>query len=198
MAYSEFTLEKVQKAFDLQIVENLDLFASTAELEPSPSLTEFLQENAILALNISTEKARSEMIVAPILLDLRKKFKHQISLFSGVDFNVEPALGLNGTCDFIISASPEQFFVRAPVFTLVEAKKENIIAGLGQCVAEMIAARIFNEREGNQISLILGTVTSGNIWKFIQLEGQEIRIDVREYYLRDIAKILGILASEIQ
>jgi activator of 2-hydroxyglutaryl-CoA dehydratase len=80
---------------------------------------------------------------------------------------------------------------------LVEAKKEDILAGLGQCVAEMVAAQIFNEREGNEISVIYGTVTSGTNWKFLKLEGKVVEIDLVEYYLTDMNKILGILASGV-
>jgi len=79
----------------------------------------------------------------------------------------------------------------------VEAKKENIMGGLGQCVAEMVAAQIFNQQADNEISIILGVVTSGNIWKFLQLQGKECRIDLNEYYLQDISKILGILNSAV-
>ena len=96
------------------------------------------------------------------------------------------AQGLNGTCDFLISQSPEQLFIKAPVVTIVEAKKENINAGLGQCVSEMLAARIFNEREGNQIQVIHGAVTIGNIWKFLKLEGQTIKIDLTEYLITGV------------
>ena len=140
MYYSDFTLEKVQKTFDLTISEDIDLFANVPELEPSALLTEFLQDNAQLALKINTKKARSEMIIAPILLDLRKQISSKISLFSGVDFNVDIERGLNGTCDYIISKSPEQLFLKSPVIVLVEAKKENIGAGIGQCASEMLAA----------------------------------------------------------
>jgi hypothetical protein len=86
------------------------------------------------------------MIIIPILLEVKRRSKHQISLFSGIDFNVNFEKGLNGICDYIIRFSPEQLFIRAPVITLVEAKNENIKAGLGQCVAEMIAAQLFNQR----------------------------------------------------
>lgn len=195
MSYSDFSLEKVQKQFNLVIKEDLELFTNITPNEPSNLLKEFLDKNANLALKINTEKARSEMIIAPILLDLKNQIKNPISLFSGVDFNVDNEQGLNGICDFLISNSPEQLFIKSPVVTLVEAKKENIMGGLGQCISEMIAAQIFNEQENNQISVILGVVTSGNIWKFLQLEGQEIRIDINEYYLKDIAQILGILAT---
>ena len=197
MAYSDFTLEKARKSFDLTISEKDDLFSGVDTLEPTAPLQEFLRENAPLALQINTEKARSEMIIAPILLDLRKQFQHKISLFSGVEFNVNPELGLNGVCDFLISGSIEQLFIEFPIAILVEAKKENITAGLGQCGAEMVAAQIFNQREGNANLPILGVVTSGNLWKFLQLEDKLLKVDLNEYYLRDVSKILGILATGV-
>jgi hypothetical protein len=62
----------------------------------------------------------------------------------------------------------------------------------------MVAAQIFNEREGNEISVIYGTVTSGTNWKFLKLEGKVVEIDLVEYYLTDVNKILGILASGVR
>lgn len=197
MSYSDFTLEKVKRTFELKTAETVDLFGEIPELASSALLTEILRYNVPLALASNSEKARSEMIISPILIDLRRQLKERINLFSGVEFDVDSARGLNGICDFIISDSPEILFVSAPIITLVEAKKENINSGLGQCVAEMLAARIFNERTGNQISTIYGAVTTGSIWKFIKLEGSVIYIDLTEYYLKDVNKILGILANGI-
>jgi hypothetical protein len=194
MPYSDFSLEKVKRTFQLTTSETVDLFADVPGLECSALLTEILRYNVPLALASNSEKARSEMIISPILIDLRKQLKDRINLFSGIEFDVDSERGLNGICDFIISNSPEILFVSAPVITLVEAKKENITAGLGQCVAEMLAARIFNERTGNEVSTIYGAVTTGSIWKFMKLEGSVINIDLTEYYLKDVNKILGILA----
>lgn len=198
MPYSDFTLERVKKAFDLTLSDKINHFVDTPDLECSDRLTETLQENVPLALASNTEKSRSEMIIAPILIELRKQLQYQISLFSGIDFTVDSAQGLNGNCDFIISRSPELLIVTAPVITIVEAKRENINGGLGQCVAEMLAARLFNEREGNEISAIYGAVTTGTTWKFLKLIGQVIEIDLSEYYLTNVNKILGILASGIR
>ncbi len=197
MAYSDFNLNKVTSNFELTISDKIDMFAAVSELESSTLLTEILKDNVPLALSSNTEKSRSEMIIAPILLEFRKQFKSEISLFSGIDFTIDTEKGLNGSCDFLISHSSELLLVRAPVIIIVEAKKENINGGLGQCVAEMLAARIFNEREGNEIPAIYGAVTSGTNWKFLKLKDQIIEIDLTEYYLRDVNKILGILASVI-
>ncbi|MEG4571271.1 hypothetical protein QUA56_00875 [Microcoleus sp. N3A4] len=194
MPYSDFSLEKVKRTFELTTSETVDLFGDVPDLECSALLREILRYNVPLALASNSEKARSEMIISPILIDLRRQLKEGINLFSGIEFDVDSERGLNGICDFIISNSPEILFVSAPVITLVEAKKENITAGLGQCVAEMLAARIFNERTGNEVSTIYGAVTTGSIWKFMKLEGSVISIDLTEYYLKDVNKILGILA----
>ena len=137
------------------------------------------------------------MIIAPVLIEIKNIFSEEISLFSGIDFNVEPEQGLNGVCDFIISKSPEQLFITFPIVTIVEAKNENIKVGLGQCVAEMIAAQLFNQKEGNDIDVIYGIVTTGNMWKFLKLQNQIVYIDFSEYYIKDIQKILGILSKSI-
>ncbi|NJL64846.1 MAG: hypothetical protein HC903_27330 [Methylacidiphilales bacterium] len=198
MSYSDFTLAKVIKEFGLKITDNYRMYSDIHEVEPSNLLTQTIEQNIPLATASNTEKARSEMIISPILIEVRKQQNNQISLFSGIDFSVDNERGLNGNCDFIISRSPELFILTAPVIIIVEAKKENINGGLGQCVAEMLAARIFNEREGNDMSTIYGTVTSGTNWRFLKLQSDIVTIDLDEYYLSDIKKILGILASSIR
>ena len=198
MAYSDFSLVSVKKALNLTISPRQDLFSVVPALECSNHLTETLAYNVPFALASNTEKSRSEMIITPILLELTKQFPDRISLFSGVDFTVDSDLGLNGSCHFMISRSVEFLIVSAPAILIVEAKKENINAGLGQCIAEMYAAQLFNEREGNQVSRIYGVVTTGEIWKFLMLEGQSVQIDLLEYFLNQVDKILGILAIGIQ
>lgn len=198
MSYRDFTLETVKKNLHLNISSREDIFSEVAPLPVSEYLQETLAYNVPFALASNTEKSRSEMIITPILLELTKKFVNQISLFSGVEFNIEPSQGLNGNCDFLISRSPEFLLINTPVIIVVEAKKENIKGGLGQCIAEMYAARLFNEREENQVTEIYGVVTTGEIWKFLRLSGELVQIDLAEYFLNDVNKILGILASGVQ
>ncbi|MEH2168584.1 MAG: hypothetical protein V7K41_18390 [Nostoc sp.] len=197
MAYSDFKLIEIIDFFGLVIHELSGLFASVQEQECSDLLSTILKENVDLAVAISTEKARSEMIISPILLEIRRKFNYEISLFSGVDFTVDNQRGLNGFCDFILSLSSEQLFIRSPVVVLVESKNENLRSGLAQCIAEMVAAQLFNERGGNQVKAIYGAVTIGTLWQFLKLEGNVVSIDLSEYYIKDIKKILGILSSAI-
>ena len=198
MSYSEFKLNAVFQTFGLTLNEKSGLFADIPEESPSELLTTILLENVDLAVAINSEKARSEMIITPILLEVRRKFKNQISLFSGIDFTVDTDRGLNGFCDFILSLSKEQLFIRAPVMTLVETKNENLKSGLAQCIAEMVAAQLFNEQQGNSIQTIYGCVTIGTNWQFFKLEDKFISMDLSEYYIKDIPKILGIFCAAIR
>jgi len=197
MAYSDFTLQEVAQRFQLAIEEHDNLFAAVPEVVPGDLLCAILDENVPLALALSTEKARSELIIAPLLVEVRKLAQRQISLFSGVDFPVDAAQGLTGVCDFLIAQSREQFFVRAPVVMIVEAKNENFKVGLGQCSAMMIAAQHFNAREGTGLMTMYGAVTTGNVWKFLRLEGSTLCIDLPEYYIERVGKILGVLLTMV-
>lgn len=198
MAYSNFTLAKVKEDFGLTVDETQNLFANITTVEPSEILTVILKDYIPLATAIGTEKARSEFLIAPILSEARRQLNYQISLFSGTDFNVDIEKGLLGYCDFLISASKEQFFISAPVVTIVEAKNENIISGLGQCIAEMVASQIFNQRQGIDIPVIYGVVTTGTAWRFLTLTDNTVCIDMVEYYINQVDKILGIILNPIQ
>jgi len=198
MAYSDFTLSDIKEKFQIVTEEQVDIFPNIEEEKISDYLNETLKENIPLALAIHTEKARSEMIVTPILIEIRKILNHRISLFSGVEFNVDKEKGLNGICDYLISLSKEQLYVTSPIISVVEAKNDNIKSGLAQCSAEMIASQIFNEQKQDRIDTIYGIVTTGSIWKFLKLDGKTLYIDIKEYYLEQLGKIMGIMLHIIR
>ncbi|MEM7534216.1 MAG: hypothetical protein AAF639_18695 [Chloroflexota bacterium] len=193
MAYSDFkTITDIRNKFGVTILST-PFLGQVSEIEPNPHFYENLQENIELAVNINTEKARSELIIAPILIEVRKLVDRRVSLFSGVDFTVDVDVGLNGYCDFIISRSPDQMFVTSPVICMVEAKNQDMTAAYPQCMAEMIAAQRFNAAQSNEIDTVWGVVTTGSIWRFLRLTDKRIEIDMGEYLVNQAGKILGIL-----
>jgi len=198
MAYSDFTLKKIKSELNIKLVEKNSVFSHIKAVEISSYLKDTLKRNIPLALAINTEKARSELIIINILLEIKDKFSDKISLFSGIDFNVDKERGLTGFCDFIISNSPAQLYLDSPVIAIAEAKNENIISGLGQCIAEMYASQIYNEKEGYTPASIYGAVTTGDEWKFIKLIKDMAYIDTDNYYITDIEKIVGILTEMVQ
>ena len=197
MAYSSFTLSKVSRTFQLETVWQPALFADIEPVVPSAELTAVLKRNLPFALAMGTEKAKSELIVAQLLIELCLHFENRVSLFSGIDFNVDAESGLTGVCDFLVSLSPQRFDLEAPVIALVEAKNADVKLGVGQCAAEMVAAQRFNADAGNDIPRVYGATTSGTEWLFLKLAGQTLSIDLGAYPIAQCDKILGILASMV-
>ncbi len=199
MSYSDIKLKQIKTEFNLDIVEQPGLFAKLTPVSLSEHFANILKENIPLAIAINTEKARSELLIANVLLEIRKQFERKISFFSGIEFNIDKEKNLNGYCDFIISLSPQQLFLQTPVIALVEAKNENIMNGLGQCMAEIFAAQLYNQAENNQVEHIYGAVTSGIYWKFMRLTACTVSLDLNDYSLEHQPdKIIGILSAMIK
>jgi hypothetical protein len=198
MPYSKFTLSRAVEDFELIVREDPNLFAAIDPVKPTPLLQEILIENVPWAIAVGSEKARSEGIINPVLLEVKRQLGGQIGVFSGEEFNVDVAADLNGFCDFLISRSPEQLYIKAPVLMLVEAKKEDLKPALGQCLAEMVAAQRFNSMKDRSIETIYGVVTSGTVWRFLQLTGKVVSIDLTDYPLLPVDNVLGVLVSMLK
>ncbi len=193
MSYNKFTLERVVEQFNINTQPWLDYLAGVKELPPSVMLKTFLEQNHEWALSQLTEKARSELMVMPILADIRNQAKNEITIFSGKSFDVDTKLGLKGLCDFIVSKSSDIFVLRAPIAAIVEAKKGAIEIAWGQCAAEMIAARLFNEKHKIKIPFIYGVVTSGDNWQFLKLDQSILYIQPEPLHYEKLGLIMGLL-----
>src|SRR5580698_177934 len=130
MAYSDFTLSELKQRFHLTLHEASNLFVDIAEAELPATLADLLTRYLPLAVNVNTEKARSELVIAPVLVEFKLLHHDRVSLFSGIDFTVDEAAGLKGRCDYILAHGPEQLALTTPVCVLVEAKNENIVGGI--------------------------------------------------------------------
>jgi hypothetical protein len=194
MAYSDFTnFSQLRESFGIKwkLYTQLDFIPFTP-LEPSEQLRKQIEDSRNLPIFLS-EKARSEFLISPILLEIWRKHRAHITLFSGVSLEVDKSVGLNGICDYLINMSPNSYEVETPVICLVEAKNRDLIDGLSQCGAEMYAATILNKRENQSVEVIYGCVTDGEVWIFLKLENNIIYTHTQHYFLNEIEKILGIL-----
>lgn len=196
MTYREFSLAQVQEQFALS-TQMTSLFPDVAAIAPSEWLSETLEASVKLALLSANEKARSEFIVAPILLEIEKRNPNHVSIFSGMRLDIDEAAGLKGECDFLLSKQTSGFTIEAPIFCLVEAKKNDVSEGLGQGVAQMLGAQKFNEISQKPINVIHGCVTTGETWQFLRLIDKKLFFDKKRYYLNELNTILGILQSFI-
>jgi hypothetical protein len=192
MPYNNFSVEEVEEKFNL-VFQAKSFLPELEEINPSSWLQETLLKTVPLTKMVGSEKARSEFIIAPVLVELREIAKDEISIFSGKEFTVDKELGLNGICDFLISKTSNQITLSAPILALVEAKKGVLEDGWGQCIAEMVAAKKFNESKGKPIGCIYGIVTSGSLWHFLQMRENIVLLEPNEYSLSPIEKLLAAL-----
>jgi hypothetical protein len=206
MAYSDFTLEMVLEQFNLTIRETRSLIQSQP-VQPTELLVAILEREMPWAIAVGSEIARYSGIIAQVLLEVREMKQQQISVFAGKEFNVDPERKLNGYCDFLISLSPIQSVIQAPVVVIAVdalcaaslrvAKRGILENGLGQCAAAMVAAQQFNQTHNLAISSVYGCVTNGSSWKFLKLSGTELVVDITEYDITPIDRLLGILLATI-
>jgi hypothetical protein len=194
VSYSKFTVPRVEREFGLT-TGVADLFAGVPPVEPSAVLTDGLAANVELALRQETEKARSELIIAPVLAEVWRRADRRLAVFSGVLLDVDEARSLNGVCDFLITDSPPVVPVRAPILAVVESKRYELSSGYGQCAAALVAAPELNRRKGTGRDAVYGACTTGTEWQFLRLAAARLTLDARVYVLADLPRILGILLA---
>lgn len=188
MAYTDFSLDDIAAKFGVQN-RTERLFSTIKRIE----ISEKMQESLDLAaeLPIRSEKAKSETIVFPLLVELRRRNNKYFTIYSGDTLNADEKAGLKGECDFILAKDVHSFTMNYPIIQVVEAKKNDIEVGVPQCAAQLIGAKIFNEKKGIQLEKIYGCVTTGDEWLFMCLE-KDIIIDTRKYYLTEMPEIMGV------
>ena len=189
-SYSKFTYDDLD-ALEITVrteplhLENIPI------VEPSAWLKETLELN--LQLPLASEKAKSEGIIAPILSDLVRRNHFVFTYFSGYNFLVDKEHGLKGRCDFLLSKSPKARRIETPVLCIVEAKNDNLEEGIPQCVAQLYAANLFNQKHGLPSRPIYGTITYAFSWQFVLLNEKSAFVDDKTYSLEHLPKIMGIL-----
>lgn len=195
MAYTDFTLEAAERAFGFTAQPG-DLFPNLKPLSVPPWLQELLERGRQAAALVS-EKARCEFLIVPILLAARDLAPGELAIYSGQRLDVDPERGLVGECDYILARTAPVPRLRAPLVTVLEAKKGDVEAGLGQCAAQMVGARLFNERSGEPPGSVFGCVTTGEIWQFLRLEEASLIIDNTRRFIDNVGAILAVLQITI-
>ncbi len=194
MAFSEFTLDSAVRSLGVTVSE-ADLFPNLVPANTPSWLPELLARGTRLAL--ISEKSRSEFIVVPILLAAKELCGGRLAIFSGQRLDVDAARGLTGECDFILALGPSVPPLLAPIAAIVQAKKNDVEAGLGQCIAQMVAAQDFNAPDRSNTT-IHGCVTTGEAWQFLRLIGNTVQLDGRRIYLDNVAGILGAISAIVR
>ena len=164
MAYSDFTLSKLQRKFGIEYHRDNLFHLSMNKIMPSERLKMDVDEG--LLMPVFSEKAKSELLITPIFREIRRTNHNKFTFFSGFSFDVDTQKELNGICDFLLTRKPDAIEINDPVFCLVEAKNRTIEEGFGQCAAEMYAAFLFNKEFGTASPIVYGCVINAFEWVF--------------------------------
>jgi hypothetical protein len=189
MSFSDFkTLSQVQQAYQIHYQESPFIPKQTAILP-----TAFVED---LTFNInqldvfSSEAARCELIILPILREVYKKFAAQFSLWVQKPMNYTPEL--SGTPDYMVSKRSHlgKTVLEFPLLMLVEAKKNDFEQGWAQCLAELWAAQHLNQQPD---LAVYGIVSDGKYWEFGKLQQQRFIKNNQSFSIDDLPELVAAL-----
>jgi hypothetical protein len=187
MGYSNFKkIRQVTKKFGLKA--QLTPLFHNIPLQPA---SDWLLKSLEIAYKApaSTEKAKSERLVSPILMEVVQWFEQNVTLFSGEEININSNDDLAGPCDFFFGLYPLSPYMETPIISIAEAKDEDLEWGVAQCAAQMYAAHLLNQQEEKDLPILYGCATDGVEWQFLKFENNTFYIEPRP--ITDLPQILG-------
>lgn len=102
-------------------------------------------------VSLTSEAARREFLIAPVLLDLARHLQVKIK----VEFPIDSGEHLRGTLDYLLQAAGQVL--------VIEAKNADLARGFTQLAAELVALdRLTDAAQAT----LYGAVSMGNIWQF--------------------------------
>ena len=197
MAYSNYkNIKKVVEKFHIE-VERGYIFhnESIIPIEPSDWLKISIQKAE--QLGFYTEKERSERLVHPVLAELVSIYDGQITLYSGQELNINK--DLTGECDYLLTLGRKVIdYVSSPLFSIVEAKRQDIEHGTAQCTAQMLGAIQYNQLDGIEFPYLYGATTDGQKWRFLRLKDNLLTIHDSYFFLDNLPTLLGVLKHLVE
>ncbi len=190
MAYRDFSWEELRLTFGITSrVERL--FGEITPVAPSTYLSSAL--DLAKRVPLRNEKAKSEAIVYPILLDAIQRNDFLFTLYSGENLNIDRARGLAGEIDFFLAKRTSEYGINFPIVAVVEAKKNDFDLGIPQCAAQMLGGMALNELESHRGLPLYGCVTTGEEWRFMRLDNTHFTLDEKRYRLDRLEELLGVI-----
>ncbi|MEY2976820.1 MAG: hypothetical protein ACO3NK_17115 [Prochlorotrichaceae cyanobacterium] len=189
MSFSQFkTIADVQKIYNIKYQEAS--FIKAIDIEVPPGLIEDLQFNQEYIDVFSSEAARSELIISPLLRSVYKNHRQNYSFW--IQKSIEFDQDLCGTPDYMFSkrSALGKTVLETPIVIIVEAKKNDFEHGWGQCLAELVASQKLNDDPDKSI---YGVVTDGNLWQFGYLCTTVFTKDDHNYTIDNLKTLYGAL-----
>ncbi len=197
MAFRDFSYPEVVSQFGLTETTE-DLFGTAPPVAPTPEYRAMAARYARLAVGNLNEKAKSEYLIAPLLVELWARYEDRVNMYSGSEFVADEAAKLSGYCDFLLGLGQQLPIPRAPQVVVIEAKKDDLMDGYGQCIAGMVGLQRFNRTAKRNRPFVYGGVTTGGLWRLMKLEGTTLTYDKNEFATKSPDELLGALVAMIE
>jgi hypothetical protein len=133
---------------------SLQLPRYTGELDRLIDLKARIEES-LPRLSLTSEMARREFLIAPVLTDIL----HYTQATLNVEYPVAVSHQLKGSLDYLLQ--------NHQTFLVIEAKNEDLERGFVQLAIELIALDRWIESDQ---PILHGAISTGNIWQFGQFD----------------------------
>lgn len=138
-------------------------------------------EESLPRLSLTSEMARREFLIAPVLTDVL----HYTQATLNVEYPVAVSNQLKGSLDYLLQ--------NGTTFLVIEAKNEDLERGFVQLAIELIA---LDQWIDSDQTILQGAISTGNIWQFGQFDrkSRHITQDLNLYRVpADLEDLLRIL-----
>ena len=159
------------------------------EIEFQPvSPSEFFQQHLerLKCFDLESSEESKKLLIDAVLVEAIQGFK-RLKIWKGAPLDSDD---LNGEVDYMIAEN--RAYLDTPLLCVVEAKRDDFLQGLAQCLVEMQACRWVNMQIDKAID-ILGIVTNGDTWKFYKLTLDSQVYESSPHAIGDIDVVLGLL-----
>jgi len=190
MSFSDFkTISQVQTEYQIKYDE-ANFIQKVKEEDVSKQFLNEIEFNIRTLDAFSSEAARCELIILPVLREAYKKVSSTFSLW--VQKSIRYDENLNGTPDYIVSkrSALGKTVLEFPLLIVAEAKKNDFDQGWAQCLAELVAAQKLNN--DNKLS-VYGIVTDGKYWEFGKLTEKLFNKNIDSFVIDDLLELFGAL-----
>ena len=163
----------------------LNLPQSTTELDRLTNLKSRIEES-LPYISLTSEAARRELLIAPILLDV----VHYTHAKLRIEYPLTVTDQLKGSLDYYLYADHK--------LLVVEAKNADLARGFTQLAVELIA---LDEWRNSEEPILQGAVSTGDIWQFglLHREHKQITQDLNLYRVpADLEELLRILVASLE
>ncbi len=143
-------------------------------------------EESLPRLSLTSEMARREFLIAPVLTDLL----HYTQAKLDVEYPVAVSHQLKGSLDYLLQNNQ--------TFLVIEAKNEDLERGFVQLAIELIA---LDQWIDSDQTVLHGAISTGNIWQFGQFDrrSHQVTQDLDLYRVpADLENLLQILIQILE